>query len=59
MGELRAMRASTQDGSFQFGPQGLPLMLVVKQHSESDLPWIRMWYDINQTHRSGLDIDTD
>ena len=57
--ELRTMRASMQDGSYQFGRQDLPLMRVVKQHSESDLPCIRLLYDINQTHRLGLDIDTD
>ena len=34
-------------------------MRVVKQHAESDLPCSRMLYDINQTHRLGLDIDTD
>lgn len=57
--ELRTMRASMQDGSYQFGRQDLPLMRVVKQHSEADLPCIRLLYDINQTHRLGLDIDTD
>ena len=34
-------------------------MRVVKQHSKRDLPCIRMLYDINQTHRLGLDSDSD
>jgi hypothetical protein len=34
-------------------------MRIVKQHSDKDLPCIKMFYDINQTHRQGLDIDAD
>jgi hypothetical protein len=57
--ELRAMRASMQDGSYQFGRRDLPMMRVVKQRSEDDLPCIKLLYDINQTHLLGLDINTD
>ena len=55
--EMRAMRASMTDGSYQFGRKDLPWMRVVKQHSDQDLPCIRLFYLINQTHRQGLDID--
>lgn len=55
--ELREMRASMGDGSYQFGRLDLPMMRVVKQHTDQDLPCIRLFYDINQTHREGLDID--
>jgi hypothetical protein len=55
--EMRAMRSSMTDGSYQFGRMDLPWMRIVKQHTEQDLPCIRLFYLINQTHREGLDID--
>jgi predicted DNA-binding ArsR family transcriptional regulator len=54
--ELTGMRESMQDGSYQFGRNDLPLMRIVKRHSEQDLPCIRLFYTINQTHRQGLDV---
>ena len=57
--ELREMRAAMRDGSYQFGRRDLPFMRIVKQHSDRDLPCIRLFYDINQTHLLGLDIDAD
>ena len=54
--ELTEMRDSMKDGSYQFGRNDLPLMRVVTKHSEKDLPCIRLFYTINQTHRQGLDI---
>jgi hypothetical protein len=53
--ELRAMRAEMADGSYQFGRHDLPMMRVVKQHTDKELPCIRLLYLINQTHRQGLD----
>ena len=47
------------DGSYRFGRTDLPFMRIVKQHTEKDLPCIRLFYDINRTHREGLDIDGD
>jgi hypothetical protein len=44
------------DGSYQFGRNDLPFMRIVKLRNDSDLPFIRLFYDINQTHRQGLDI---
>jgi hypothetical protein len=54
--EIRDLRASMADGSYQFGRNDLPFMRIVKLHNDSDLPCIRIFYDINQTHREGLDI---
>ena len=54
--EMRALRASMTDGSYQFGRNDLPFMRIVKAHNDSDLPCIRLFYDINQTHHEGLDI---
>jgi hypothetical protein len=55
--ELRAMRATMADGSYQFGRQDLPMMRIVKQYTEKELPCIRLLYQINQTHREGLDTE--
>ena len=54
--EIRDMRSSMADGSYQFGRNDLSFMRIVKAHDEDDLPCIRLLYDINQTHREGLDI---
>jgi hypothetical protein len=54
--EVRQLRASMADGSYQFGRNDLPFMRIVKLRNDSDLPFIRLFYDINQTHRQGLDI---
>ena len=54
--EVRDIRSSMADGSYQFGRSDLHFMRVVKQHSDRDLPCIRLFYDINQTHREGLEI---
>jgi hypothetical protein len=55
--ELRNMRAQMADGSYQFGKQDLPMMRIVKQHTETELPCIRLLYQINETHREGLDVE--
>ena len=54
--EMRELRASMTDGSYQFGRNDLPFMRIVKAHDDNDLPCIRLFYDINQTHHEGLDI---
>jgi len=54
--EIRDLRASMADGSYRFGRNDLPFMRIVKAHNDSDLPCIRLFYAINQTHREGLDI---
>jgi predicted DNA-binding ArsR family transcriptional regulator len=56
--EMRALRTTMTDGTYQFGRKDLPWMRIIKQHSEQDLPCIRLFYVINQTHREGLDIDS-
>ena len=56
--EMRSLRTSMTDGSYQFGRKDLPWMRIVKQHSDQDLPCIRLFYLINQTHLQGLDINS-
>jgi len=55
--EMRELRSSMTDGSYQFGRNDLPFMRIVKKCTDKELPCIRLLYQINQTHREGLDID--
>ena len=54
--ELRELRASMADGSYLFGRTDLEFMRIVKQRNERELPFIRLLYQINETHKRGLDI---
>jgi hypothetical protein len=54
--ELRELRASMADGSYLFGRTDLEFMRIVKQRNERELPFIRLLYQINETHKHGLDI---
>ena len=56
MKDMRELRASMADGSYQFGRNDLPYMRIVKKLSELQLPCIRLLYMINQTHREGLGL---
>ena len=57
--EVRELRASMADGSYLFGREDLPFMRLVKRSNEKALPFIRLFYRINQTHKQGLDIPGD
>ena len=57
--EVRELRASLADGSYLFGRQDLPFMRLVKKSDEKTLPFIRLFYRINQTHKQGLDVPMD
>jgi len=57
--EIRELRASMADGSYLFGREDLPFMRLVKRSSERTLPFIRLFYRINQTHKLGLDVPED
>ncbi len=57
--EVRDLRVSMADGSYLFGREDLPFMRLVKRSSEKTLPFIRLFYRINQTHKLGLDIPKD
>lgn len=59
LGEVRALRASMADGSYLFGREDLPFMRLIRQCDERTLPFIRLFYRINETHRRGLDVTAD
>jgi len=42
-----------------FGREDLPFMRLVKRSNEKALPFIRLFYRINHTHKQGLDIPGD
>jgi hypothetical protein len=54
--EVRELRESMANGSYLFGREDLPFMRLVKKSSEKTLPFIRLIYRINQTHKQGLAV---
>ena len=54
--ELRKLRASMADGSYEFGREDLPFMEVANKH-KAQLPFANLLAVINHTHRNGLDVD--
>ena len=57
--EVRKLRADMADGSYLFGRQDLPFMRLLRKADETTLPFIRLFYQINETHKHGLDIKND
>ncbi len=57
--EVRELRVSLADGSYLFGREDLPFMRLVRRSNEKALPFIRLFYRINQTHKQGLDLPED
>lgn len=55
---LREMRAAMADGSYAFENKELPFMAVANKLN-TQLPFSHMLALINDTHRNGLDIDSD
>jgi hypothetical protein len=45
-----------RDGNYQFDRHDLPMMRIVKLQTEKELPCIRLLYQINETHKLGLDV---
>ena len=56
---MRKLRADMADGSYLFGRQDLPFMRLLRKADEKTLPFIRLFYQINETHKHGLDIQND
>jgi len=59
LGEVRKLRADMTDGSYLFGRQDLPFMRLLRKANEDTLPFIRLFYQINATHKQGLDVQND
>jgi hypothetical protein len=54
--EMRELYGSMQKGDYLFGRQDLPFMRLLKNVSEGDLPFLKLFYKINRTHTQGLDV---
>jgi hypothetical protein len=59
LGEVRVQCASMADGSYLFGREDPPFMRLIRRCDEKTLPFIRLFYQINEAHRRGLDITAD
>ena len=56
--EVKRIRQSMADGSYEFENKDLPFMDVANRLS-STLPFTQILVAINQTHRYGLNIESD
>ncbi|MCW8919714.1 MAG: general secretion pathway protein GspF [Gammaproteobacteria bacterium] len=56
--ELKQLRQGMSDGSYEFEDKDLPFMNVANRLS-SQLPFAQLLVAINQTHRYGLNIDSE
>mgnify|MGYP001603820480 FL=1 len=54
--EMRELYGNMQKGDYLFGRQDLPFMRLLKNVSEGDLPFLKLFYKINRTHTQGLDV---
>lgn len=54
--EMRELYDSMQKGDYLFRRQELPFMRLLKNASENDLPFLKLFYKINRTHTRGLDV---
>ena len=54
--EMRELYDSMQKGDYLFGRRDLPVMRLLKNASEDDLPFLKLFYRINRTHTRGLDV---
>ncbi len=54
--QVRQLRQSMADGTYQFADEDLPFMKIVEQQGILLLPFKDLLRLINETHRKGLDI---
>lgn len=55
---VRDMRRSMSDGSYEFANQDLPFMEIANKLA-SQIPFSQLLVVINNTHRNGLDIESN
>ena len=55
--DVRRLRESMADGSYQFGKENLPFVRVVENQDERILPFKLLLLKINETHIKGLDAE--
>ena len=57
--QVKELRNSMADGSYQFADEPLPFMDLVKNTDSRLLPFKHLFYVVNATHTEGLDIEED
>lgn len=55
--QVKELRKSMADGSYQFSDEPLPFMELVKNTDSRLLPFKHLFYVVNATHMEGLDIE--
>ena len=57
--QVKDLRNSMADGSYEFGDENLPFMDLVKNTDSRLLPFKHLFYVVNATHTEGLDVEED
>jgi hypothetical protein len=55
---IKALQQSMVEGEYRFGREDLPFMELVNRHGD-DIPFAILLRQINETHRKGIDVDSD
>lgn len=55
---IKEVYQSMREGRYAFGREDLPFMEIVQQH-EDEIPFVVLLKQINETHRRGLDVDSE
>ena len=55
---VKALHQSMVEGEYRFGREDLPFMDLVNRHGD-DIPFAILLRRINETHRKGIDVDSD
>jgi hypothetical protein len=55
---IKELFESMQEGKYQFGREDLPFMGLVHNHGD-EIPFATLLKQINETHRKGMEVDSD
>ena len=57
--QVKTLRNSMADGSYEFADENLPFMELVKNTDDRLLPFKHLFMMVNATHTQGLDVEED
>ncbi len=55
---IKALHQSMIDGEYRFGREDLPFIDLVNRHGD-DIPFAILLRQINETHRKGIDVESE
>ena len=55
---IKGLLEQMKQGSYQFGREDLAFMDIVHRYGD-DIPFATLLKQINETHRKGIEVDTD